>query len=111
MSIFRLDAAEYGQIDARYIQAVDLVITNAGPDEFDVLIHGYSPHGVYHVGLVHVAPGLTSVIPNITNHNQPFSLLLVTNINYSYTTLITLHAKNQGQIVAMYSQADFQTLE
>lgn len=43
MSIFRLDAVEYGQIDARYIQSVDLTITNAGTEDFDVLIHGYHP--------------------------------------------------------------------
>lgn len=111
MSIFRLDAVEYGQIDARYIQSVDLTITNAGTEDFDVLIHGYHPHGVYYVGLTHVAVGNTVNVPNITNHNMAFSLLLVTNINHAFTTLVTLHAKNEGQLVAVYSHSDFQVIE
>ncbi|VTR59340.1 Uncharacterised protein [Actinobacillus pleuropneumoniae] len=111
MSIFRLDAVEYGNIDARYIQSVDLTITNAGPEVFDVLVHGYHPQGVYHVGLVHVGVGSTVFVPNITNHNIAFSLLLVTNINYSHSTLVTVHAKNQGQLVAVYSHSDFQVIE
>lgn len=111
MSIFRLDAVEYGHIDARYIQSVDLTITNAGPDEFDVLVHGYLPQGVYYVGLVHVAAGATVYVPEIANHHITFSLLLVTNINYTHSTLITVHAKNQGQLVAVYSHSDFQVIE
>lgn len=111
MSIFRLDAVEYGNIDARYIQSVDLTITNAGAEEFDVLIHGYHPQGVYYVGLVHVGAGSTVYVPHIKNHNMTFSLLLVTNINYTYSTLVTVHAKNQGQLVAVYSHSDFQAIE
>ncbi|ANA82288.1 hypothetical protein PVOR_15024 [Paenibacillus vortex V453] len=111
MSIYRLDAVEYGHIDARYIQSVDLTITNAGAEEFDVLIHGYHLYGVYYVGLVHVGAGSTVFVPNITNHNTAFSLLLVTNINYTHSTLITVHAKNQGQLVAVYSNSDFQAIE
>jgi hypothetical protein len=50
-------------------------------------------------------------VPNIMNHNIAFSLLLVTNINYSHSTLVTVHAKNQGQLVAVYSHSDFQVIE
>ena len=50
-------------------------------------------------------------VPNITNHNMAFSLLLVTNINHAFTTLVTLHAKNEGQLVAVYSHSDFQVIE
>jgi|GEM_PF-1852099 len=111
MSIFRLDAVEYGRIDARYIQSVDLTITNTGGEDFDVLIHGYHPHGVYYVGLVHAAAGATVTVPDITNQNITFSLLLVTNINYTYSTQITVHAKNQGQLVAVFSNSDFYAIE
>ncbi|MEK3735084.1 hypothetical protein MKX64_21980 [Paenibacillus sp. FSL M8-0334] len=111
MSIFRLDAVEHGVIDSRYIQSVDITITNAGPDPFDVLIHGYNPYGVYYVSLTHVGVGATVVIPEVANHNLSFSLLLVTNINYSHSTVITVQAKNQGQLVAVFSNPNFSIIE
>lgn len=111
MSIFRMDAPECGSIDARYIQSVDLIIANVGAEEFDILMHGYHLDGVFYVGLNHVPAGGTVVIPNLMPHNRTFSLLLITNINYSGTTVITVQAKNQGQLVALFSNVHFSVIE
>lgn len=111
MSVFRMDAPEGGSIDARFIQSCDLTITNVGAEEFDILIHGYHLDGVFFVGLNHVPAGGTVVIPNMMPHNRTFSLLLVTNINYSGTTVVTVHAKNQGQLVALFSDVHFSVIE
>lgn len=111
MSVFRMEAVEHGAIDARYIQSNDLTITNTGGEDFDILVHGYHPEGVFYVGLTHVSAGASVTLPNITNQNRVFSLLLVTNINYSHSTVITVHAKNQGQLIAVFSNANFSIIE
>ncbi|NMO95871.1 hypothetical protein [Paenibacillus lemnae] len=111
MSVFRMDVVEHGTLDARYIQSNDLCISNIGSEPFDVLIHGYHPEGVFYLGLVHAAPGSTVTLPEITNHHRTFSLLLVTNINYSHTTGITIYAKDQGNLIAVFSNSHFSVME
>lgn len=112
MSVFRLEAAPFSSIDARYIQSNDLYISNHGSEPFDVLVHGYYHDGsIFYVTLVHAAAGSTVSLPDIYNHYRAFSLLLVTNINTSLTTGLTLYAKDQGQLIAVFSNSHFSVME
>ncbi|WP_314003333.1 hypothetical protein [uncultured Paenibacillus sp.] len=107
MSILRLEAAPYTAIDSQYIQSVDLTVINIGSEAFDILAHGYNPYGVFHVALFHMAAGAVATIPDLMTHYTPFSLLLVTNINHYNTLGATVAAKNNGSLVALFTQDNF----
>ncbi|CAM4251665.1 hypothetical protein [Paenibacillus tarimensis] len=107
MSVFRLEAAPNTKVDSRYIESVDLTITNIGSESFEMLIHGYKPEGVFHVGLIHVPVGAAISIPGLVTQYSPFSLLLVSNYHTFHTTGIAAHVKDQGAVVAVFTQDDF----
>ncbi|NRF95269.1 hypothetical protein HQN89_30770 [Paenibacillus frigoriresistens] len=111
MSIFRLESFEYGPIDSRYIQSVDVIMQNLGPKTFDALIQGFHASDFFHLSLYALQnfpePGSTITINNILTHNIPFSLQIVTNTNTTAYTAITVYAKNNGVLVAMFSQNEF----
>ncbi|MFB9329633.1 hypothetical protein ACFFSY_27160 [Paenibacillus aurantiacus] len=106
MSVFRLNSAPYEKIDCRYIESADLTITNNGGEEFDVLVELETPHNVIFVGLFHLAPGAVAVAPNLPTNYGSFSLLLVTNLNNHHPTGVTVHVKNHGALVALFTQED-----
>jgi hypothetical protein len=106
MSILRLEAAENSKIDSRYVEYVDLEVTNLGSEGFDFLVLVYAPYGPIFRGLHHVSPGSPVFIPQIVTAYNPFSFLVITNINtYSYTAL-TMRAYNYGTNVAIFTQED-----
>lgn len=106
MSILRLVAAEYSKIDSRYIEYVDLEVTNLGYEGFDFLVLVYAPDGPIFRGLHHVSPSTTIFIPQILTANIPFDLQIITNVNtYAYTG-VTLRASNYGRNVAIFTQED-----
>ncbi|PZD93271.1 hypothetical protein DNH61_21735 [Paenibacillus sambharensis] len=107
MSVFRLEAAPYTKVDSRYIESVDLTVSNIGAEPYEMLIHGYKPEGVFHVGLIHVPVGAVMSIPGLMTQYSSFGLLLVTNYHTFHTTGITAHVKNHGAVVAVFTQEDF----
>ncbi|MCY9694367.1 hypothetical protein [Paenibacillus alginolyticus] len=111
MSIFRLDSNENHAINSKYIQTVDLTLQNLGNEEFDTLIQGMNPRGTTFIYLYHLhnasAPNSVITIPNIYTNYEPFSLLLVTNINTYTTTAITMHVRSNGNLVALFTQEDY----
>lgn len=115
MSIFRIYANEHHAINSTYIQSIDLTIQNLGAEEFDILIEGNNPHGNTFLYLYHLDsvshPNSMRTIPDMFTNYAPFSLQLVTNINHSSTTALTLLAKNNGHVIARFTQYDFETIE
>lgn len=110
MSIMRLESMEYGRIDSRYIQTIDLTIQNLSDRVFDVLVQAHHPTGVFYVTLRSV-PAFNAVnLTDLYTEQLPFSLLLVTNVNNLGATGILLQAKQAGSVVAVYTQEDFQRL-
>ena len=107
MSIFRLEAAPYQPIDSRYVDTVDLLVNNIGGEPFDMLIHGYNPHGRFYVGQIGLAGGAVVTVPGIATLKMPFTLLLVTNYHTYHTTGIALTLKNGGETVALINQEHF----
>ncbi len=107
MSILRLEAAPFHPVDARYIDTLDLLVTNIGSESFDMLVHGYNPYGVFYVGQIQLDSGASVSIPGIGTYHMPFTLLLVTNYHTYHTTGVLLTAKNEGSVVALFNQEQF----
>lgn len=110
MSIMRLESVPYGTIDSRYITSVDTVVQNLGPDAFDVLMQVYHDNNPYYAVIHHVPPYGSVALPGMETHQVAFSILLVTNINSYTTTGVTVYAKLQGAVVAVFSQENFHRL-
>lgn len=106
MSILRLGSTAYGPIDCRYIQSVDLEISNYGTESFEMLIHGYGDQGLFYIGLIHAESGETLPINDIMTHYAPFELVLVSNTNSVDRTYVTIRVKNHGSLIAVYTQED-----
>lgn len=106
MSILRLVSNADGPINSRYIQSVDLEITNSGLDSFEMLIHGYGNEGLFYVGLIHAGAGEWVVLNDIMTNYSPFEFVLVTNINNLAHTGVVFNIKNQGVLIAVYTQED-----
>ncbi|WP_334075753.1 MULTISPECIES: hypothetical protein [Paenibacillus] len=106
MSTLRIKAMENGKIDSRYIQAVDISLTNLGGDSFEFLLLGYAPQGLIHRGLYHLGQGDTVTIPTIKTRYAPFEILVVTNALDYHTTALTMFARNQQETVAIFTQDD-----
>ncbi|MCA1296079.1 hypothetical protein LBW89_24020 [Paenibacillus sp. alder61] len=106
MSTLRIKATENGKIDSRYIQTVDVSLTNLGGNGFEFLLLGYGPYGLIHRRLYHLGQGESVTIPKIMTEHAPFEILVVTNApNYDRTGL-TLFARNQQETVAIFTQED-----
>ncbi|MET3548797.1 hypothetical protein ABID47_005429 [Paenibacillus favisporus] len=106
MSILRLESAANTPIDCRYIQSLDLEISNQGIEPFEMLIHGYGEKGLFHLGLIHVGAGQTVAVPDIVTNHSPFQIVLVTNINSFAHTGVIFRVKYQGMLIAVYTQED-----
>jgi hypothetical protein len=107
MSIMRLESVQGGIIDSRYITSLDAVIQNLGSVSFDIIVQTlHNGHGSFMV-LHHVPPFGTVEVPGIETLQTDFSLLLVTNGNTYSTIAVTLYAKLNGGLVAIFSQEDF----
>lgn len=104
MSILRLEAAPFAPIDSTYIQSVDLEIWNTGMEGFEMLVHGYSEQGLFYVQLIHVGPGSTVPLYQMMTEHKPFQLVLVTNVNDYSRTAVTVKVRNQGELVALFTQ-------
>ncbi|UKS27640.1 hypothetical protein LOZ80_01435 [Paenibacillus sp. HWE-109] len=111
MSIFRIHANENHPVNSRYIQSIDLTIQNLGAEEFDVLIEGMNWNGNSHLFLYHVysasQPNSVRTITDLFTNYEPFSLQLVTNIQSDQYTAITMQAKHNGSVIAIFTQEDF----
>jgi len=106
MSILRLEAAPSAPIDSMYIQSVDLEIWNTGMEGFEMLVHGYGEQGLFYVHLTHVSPGAVVPLNHITTEHKPFQLVLVTNVNDYSHTAVTIKARDQGHLIALFTQED-----
>lgn len=106
MSILRFESAAFAPIDCRYIQSIDLEISNYGMEPFEMLIHGYGEKGLFHLGLIHAGSGQTVAVPDIITDHAPFQFVLVTNINSFAHTGVVFRVKDQGNLVAVYTQED-----
>ncbi|MBB3131726.1 hypothetical protein FHS19_006449 [Paenibacillus rhizosphaerae] len=106
MSILRLGSTESGPIDCRYIQTVDLEITNHGWEPFDMLVQGYRSDGLFYVSLIHADPGQIVPVHGIMTNYTPFELVLVTNINVADYTAAVFMMKDRGNLIAVYTQND-----
>lgn len=106
MSILRLESTENSKIDSRFIEYIDLEVTNLGHEGFEFLILVYGPQGPTFRGLHFVGPGKVVFIPQIVTAYTPFDFSIVTNINtYAYTGM-TMRAWNYGRNVAIFTQED-----
>ncbi|GIO66192.1 hypothetical protein NYE48_21025 [Paenibacillus sp. FSL M7-1455] len=106
MSILRLEAAPFAPIDSTYIQSVDLEICNVGTEGFEMLVHGYGEQGLFYVQLIHVGSGSTVPLYHMMTEHKPFQLVLVTNVNDYTHTAVTVRVRNQGNLVALFTQED-----
>ncbi|MBE9916017.1 hypothetical protein G8C92_18545 [Paenibacillus donghaensis] len=106
MSIFRLESAPFSTIDCRYIESVDIEVTNSGSDGFEMLVHGYGNQGLFYVQLIHLSPGSTVPVYHMMTGYDPFQLVLVTNINNYACTEVIVRAKDHDYLIALYSQED-----
>lgn len=106
MSVLRLGSTEFGPIDCRYIQAVDLEIVNRGLEPFDMLVHGYGNGGLFYVSLIHAEPGQIVPVYDIMTNYTPFEIVLVTNINVADYTAAVFRMKDRGNLIAVYTQDD-----
>ncbi|WP_410771909.1 hypothetical protein [Fontibacillus sp. BL9] len=106
MPILRIKSMENGKVDSRYIQSLDLELSNLGRESFEFLLLGYAPKGLVYRGLHHLGQGSTVFIPRINTDYAPFDLLVVTNASTYMTTGLTLKAWNQEQYVALFTQED-----
>ncbi|MEW9700278.1 hypothetical protein [Paenibacillus sp. SI8] len=111
MSIFRLASNVNYPIDSRYIQSCDMDIRNLGSDAFDILIQFNNETGITHSSLHHItslaAPGSTLTVPSINTQYAPFSILIVTSLLTTHTTALTLFAKSNEKMIAIFTQNDF----
>lgn len=107
MSIMRLESVPYGQIDSRYIDAVDVVVHNAGTEGFDVLMQMFHQGSPFHMAIHNVPPYQAVALPTVATSQGGFSLLLVTNINTYAHTVITVYAKQNGVLIAVFNQDHF----
>ncbi|UKS27638.1 hypothetical protein LOZ80_01425 [Paenibacillus sp. HWE-109] len=111
MSIFQLHSKAGYPIDASYIQSCDLEIRNLHVHDLDILIQVNNDFGIFHYSLHNLSglnqPGSTLVIPEIYTHHAAFSFLLITNLLTTSTTALTLFAKNNGQVIAIFTQNEF----
>jgi hypothetical protein len=111
MSIFQLHSNVNYPIDSRFIHTCDLEIRNLNVQDMDILIQVNNDFGIFHLSLHHLSPytqpGSTLVIPEIYTHYSPFSFLLITNLLTTSTTALTLFAKNNGNVIAIFTQNDF----
>ncbi|MFD0694179.1 hypothetical protein ACFQZT_08745 [Paenibacillus sp. GCM10027628] len=115
-SIFQFIAYEGAPADSRYIQAFDLRVENQGEDEFDILIQGESKAGANTLKLHHMYPASSGsnskvIVNEVPTNFGPFSLQLVTNINDASKTAVTLFAKNNGSVIAIFTQQHFSILD
>lgn len=106
MSILRLEAAPFTPIDCRYIESVDVEVTNGGSNGFEMLVHAYGEQGLFYVQLIHVSSGAAVPLQNIVTGYMPFQLVLVSNVNEYAHTGVTLRMYNQGHLIALYTQED-----
>ena len=108
MSIFRLEGQVNAPVDSRYVSSLDITITNIGNRGFDILVHLLHQGELAYEMLNHVKEGYgTLSFTDLNTYNQPFSLLLVSNLNSFHTTGITVVAKQNQITVAIFSQEDF----
>lgn len=111
MSIFQLHSNVNYPIDSRFIHTCDLEIRNLSVQDMDVLIQVNNDFGIFHLSMHHLNhyphPDSTLVIPDIFTQFSPFSFLLITNLLTTSTTALTLFAKNNGNIIAIFTQNDF----
>ncbi|MBM7563078.1 hypothetical protein [Paenibacillus sacheonensis] len=103
MAVFALHAAPNEMIDCRYIDSVDLTIANVGEKAFDVLVEMKDASGILYLSLCEVKPGSVHIQTNLLTRFASFDLLVVTNLNQSKATSLTIIAKNQGATVAVFT--------
>ncbi|MWV46837.1 hypothetical protein GRF59_24820 [Paenibacillus sp. HJL G12] len=106
MSVLRLEAAPFAPIDCRYIESLDVEVTNGGSDGFEMLVHGYGNQGLFYVQLIHVSPGNSVSLHDIMTGYMPFQLVLVTNVNQYANTWVTVRVRDHGNLIALYTQED-----
>ncbi|MEC0175888.1 hypothetical protein P4H83_13530 [Paenibacillus favisporus] len=106
MSILRLVSNADGPINSRCIQSVDLEINNSGEVPIEMLIHGYGIEGLFYIGLIHAGADEWVGVHDIMTNYSPFELVLVTNINNLAHTCVVFKIKNQGVLIAEYTQED-----
>lgn len=109
MSVFRLEAGVHMPIDSRYVGAVELEIVNRGASEFNMWIQMHGSGGLMHEMLVGVpGGGRSKQLPPMGTFTQPFTLLLVSNANRYDTTELKLTARQNGELVALFTQEHFE---
>ncbi|CAI6032166.1 hypothetical protein [Cohnella sp. JJ-181] len=108
MSVFKLEAGVYMPIDSRYVGMLEVDIVNRAAKELNVWIQMKGPGGIFSEMLVSVQGGGSSKrLQDMHTNEQPFTLLMIAN-SKSYDEIgITVRAKRNGDLVAIFTQDHF----
>ncbi|WP_342415306.1 hypothetical protein NST83_19190 [Paenibacillus sp. FSL R10-2782] len=115
MSVFQLVADANARIDSRYINSLDVVIQNPGSRVYEALMIGYCGDDKIHLSLnqIKTVPLVYSTINinDVRTSYLPFRLEVITNINQPDSTAMVVYAKNEGNLVAVFTEQDFVLLD
>ena len=109
MSIFQVETVDNPScLHAPYIENIDLELINIGMSTYEALIIVEGPQGVFFQGLYSLPPGVPTNIDGIRTGYAFFKLMIFTNTNNCYETAIIIKCRNQGQLLAVYTQEQMQ---
>jgi|GEM_PF-3045137 len=112
MSVFRFTSAPHTPFCSTLIDAIQLVVTNSGDKEYDLLVQGLNGTGAFFLALTHLDPAASPLsvyqTADIPTNRASFELQLVTNVSCAATTSLLVFAKQMGQTVAIATNADFE---
>jgi hypothetical protein len=109
MSIFQIETVDDPScLYAPYIESIALELMNIGMSPYEALIMVIGPGGVFYQGLYSLPSGVPINIEGIGTGYTFFKLMVITNTNNYYETVINLRCHNQGQLLAVYTQEQMQ---
>lgn len=110
MSILRFEAVPGGTADSRYIEGIELAVSNIGSEPCEMLIQFERPGGIVFYSRLSRFDGGEKQVIGIGTGYAPFMLLIVTSGHSYLTTGITAKAVSRGAPVALFTQEYFDRL-
>jgi hypothetical protein len=109
MSIFQVETTDNpSSLYAPYIESIDVELLNIGVSTYEALIMVVGPQGVFYQGLYGLPSGVPIYIEGIRTGYVFFKLMVITNTNNYFETVINLRCRDQGQLLAVYTQEQMQ---